>query len=181
MHSLAVSLVPTLMSDVGNKGWTSLDSLHIMTDPVVQQAANLQWQHTLQTPSPVASSSIWLSVQVQVVPIASLNWTLFPSLAVREPYWTKFEAREEAFLSMSESTSLQPSSLWEHPATACSNFQAAPHLAQHVCKVSVKTLPLIHERVIWSLSLGNFRNIKLFWTTLCCLGKIALHILSISE
>lgn len=180
MCYLAVSLAPTLMSDIGKKGWTSLGSFHNMSDPVLQQAANLQWQDTLQPLSPVASSSLWLPIQVQLVSQASLSWALFPSLAIREPYKIKFEGREEAFFSVSEATSLQHSSLWEHPATACSSFKLLPIWHSMSARFPWR-LCLLFMRAIWSLSLGSFRNIKLFGTTPCCLRKIVLHILSISE
>lgn len=67
--------------------------------------------------------------------------------------------------------------LFESPAV----LPSFHYVAQNICKVSAKTLPLIHKGSIWGLSLGNFWNIKLFWTILCCLKKIALHILSISD
>lgn len=75
----------------------------------------------LQPPSPATSSWCWLSAQAQMVPVVSLSGALSPSLGIRTFYQDckfNFEGREEAFLLLSEVTSLPPLS-----TPPCENIQ----------------------------------------------------------
>lgn len=174
------------------RGWTSLSSLCNMASLHVK-APNLQWQQACLgwccLPASILTSHFWCWILVQpqcaselcLMELDPLHCLLGNTTNTAN---SNLRAQKEHCSSVRSQKSpsfpilgLSRQHLFKPPAVP----PFFHYVAQDICKVSAKTLPLIHKGSIWGLSLGNFWNIKLFWTILCCLKKIALHILSISD